>query len=232
MSEPNAEAIHAIIPAAGSGLRFGAPIPKQYTRLGGKTILERSIEKLLLVVDQVILALAEDDQYWPELPLAHDPRIQVVTGGGSRSESVNNALQALGGAAPDDWVLIHDAVRPLVTEEDLQRLISELENHDAGGLLAAPIHETVKRADELGKVAKTEDRTGLWIAQTPQMFRYGKLIEAIKSSANDESITDESLAMEQAGYSVQLVEGSKTNIKITLQGDLKLAEILISQVGD
>ena len=219
--------IYAIVPAAGSGERFGGAIPKQYLPLNGQTVIERSIKTLLQVVDTLVLAIAEDDQYWADLPLAQDSRIRVVMGGSSRAESVQNALNSLVDVDPDDWVLIHDAVRPLVAEIDIRKLIETLQHHPSGGLLASPIYDTVKRADKEGQVVKTENRDGLWVAQTPQLFRYAKLQEVVAGAASDAAITDEALAMENAGHGVQLVEGSRNNIKITRSADLVFAQQLI-----
>ena len=148
-------------------------------------------------------------------------------GGDSRSESVQSALAQLNIGA-DDWVLIHDAVRPLVTKQDLHDLISKLQFHPVGGLLATPVFDTVKRADNERQVLQTEDREGLWLAQTPQMFRYRKLCDALDKNGGDASITDESMALEKAGYSVRLIEGSRTNFKITCPEDLQLAELILS----
>ncbi|MEX2366526.1 MAG: 2-C-methyl-D-erythritol 4-phosphate cytidylyltransferase, partial [Pseudohongiellaceae bacterium] len=160
------------------------------------------------------------------LSIASHPRIETVVGGNSRSESVQSALAQLNIGA-DDWVLIHDAVRPLVSKQDLHDLVSRLQYHPVGGLLATPVFDTVKRADSERQVVRTEDREGLWLAQTPQMFRYRKLCDALEKSGGDMSVTDESMALEKAGYTVRLVEGSKTNFKITRPEDLQLAELIL-----
>lgn len=223
--------IHAIVPAAGSGLRFGGPVPKQYVYLGGKAIIQHSIERLLEVVDEIILAISDDDEYWGDLPISGDPRIRTISGGKTRAESVQNALNSIENASPNDWVLIHDAVRPLVKREDMENLIEQLSKTDEqnGGLLAKPIYDTVKRANTDDFVAKTENRDGLWTAQTPQMFRYQLLTKALSAAGRSPEITDEALAMEAAGYSVKLIEGSQTNIKITRPDDLAFAKLVLEQ---
>ena len=218
--------IYAIVPAAGSGQRFGGPIPKQYLPLSGMTVIEHSLQRLLPRVDHMVVALAEDDQVFQGLDIANHPKVEMVVGGESRSESVQSALTKLN-IGSDDWVLIHDAVRPLVTRQDLHNLIARLQFHPVGGLLATPVFDTVKRADQEKQVLQSEDREGLWLAQTPQMFRYRKLSEALEKCEGDASVTDESMALEQAGHRVQLVESSRTNIKITRPEDLQLAELIL-----
>ena len=177
----------------------------------------------------MVVALAEDDQVFQGLDISNHPKVEMVAGGNSRSESVQAALTKLNIGA-DDWVLIHDAVRPLVTRQDLHNLIDRLQFHPVGGLLATPVFDTVKRVDQEKQVMQTEDREGLWLAQTPQMFRYRKLCEALEKCGGDASVTDESMALEHAGHRVQLVEGSRTNIKITRPEDLQLAELILRKV--
>ncbi len=225
--------IHVIVPAAGSGQRFGGPVPKQYLALAGRTVIERTLEMLLEVTDSLILALAEDDHYWRGLPLAADHRIRVIQGGVTRSASVKNALRCIKSAQPNDWVLIHDSVRPLVQLGDIRRLLDELDDHPVGGLLAAPIFETVKRVDKDLNVTSTEDRDYLWTAQTPQLFRYQCLLDALEAVGSAvEPHTDEARALELAGKSVRLVEGSRTNIKITRPEDLDFASMILGQSDD
>jgi 2-C-methyl-D-erythritol 4-phosphate cytidylyltransferase len=231
MSEDKPRPIYAIVPAAGSGQRFGGPIPKQYLPLSNMTVIEHSLQRLLPRVDRMVVALADDDQVFQGLSIASHPKVEVVVGGDSRSESVQSALSQLNIGA-DDWVLIHDAVRPLVSKQDLQNLINSLQYHPVGGLLASPVYDTVKRADEERQVLKTEDRHGLWLAQTPQMFRYRKLSDALAKAGNDDSLTDESMAVEKAGYTVRLVEGSRINFKITRPEDLQLAEMILARAAE
>ena len=229
--------IHILVPAAGSGQRFGGPVPKQYTTLCGKPVIERSLQRLLelarqLSVEHIHVAVSADDDIWQQLEISKNPAIRTVLGGQTRAESVQNALKNISEANSDDWILIHDAVRPLVEISDICKLIQELSGQTAGGLLAAPIHETVKRASINKDVIATEDRNGLWLAQTPQMFRYGCLVEALGQSGSSETITDEASAVEAAGYRIKLVEGSRTNIKITRPDDLKFAEIILAHSSE
>ena len=221
--------LHAIVPAARVGSRFGGPVPKQYVSLGGKAIIEHSLERLLGVVGRITVAISEDDEYWDDLPISQDPRIQSIPGGKTRAESVRNALDSLSGAGETDWVLIHDAVRPLVKPRDVEKLMELLERDPdlTGGLLAKPIYDTVKRAGNERLILKTENRDGLWTAQTPQVFRYLPLIKALDKAGRSAEVTDEALAMELAGYKIKLVEGSQTNIKITRPEDLAFAKLFL-----
>ena len=220
--------VHVLVPAAGSGQRFGGPVPKQYMPLCGVPIIQRSLESLLAVTERVTLAVAEDDHCWQNLDIASNPGIQRVAGGHSRAESVQNALQAIDPAEAEDWVLIHDAVRPLIARSDIERLVEEISvSSAAGGLLGTPILATVKRASEDAEVIKTEDRKGLWVAQTPQIFRYGLLAKALEKAGASAEITDEASAMEAAGHSIKLVAGCRTNIKITRPQDLEFAELIM-----
>ena len=220
--------VHVLVPAAGSGHRFGGPVPKQYMPLCGVPIIQRSLELLLELSGQVTLAISEDDDYWQNLEIASDPRIKTVVGGHSRAGSVQNALQAIENAKADDWVFIHDAVRPLIERSDIQRLVEQISvSSAAGGLLGTPILATVKRASEDAEVIKTEDRKGLWVAQTPQIFRYGLLAKALEKAGASAEITDEAAAMEAAGYRIKLVAGCRTNIKITRPQDLEFAELIM-----
>ena len=232
MSEPR---IFALVPAAGAGRRYGrSGCAKQYLKLGSKTIIEHSILALLTTAEQVWVAIDPQDSHWPGLNIAKHPRVHFVNGGDSRSVSVRNALRSLSEAKPgnNDWVLIHDAVRPLLRQRDLQSLLSNLRQHPVGGLLATPLYDTVKRIDANNDVVVTEDRTGLWTAQTPQMFRYEHLLTALNRFGGDESITDEALAMERAGHKIRVVEGARTNIKITRPVDLEFAESMLDSIAN
>jgi 2-C-methyl-D-erythritol 4-phosphate cytidylyltransferase len=154
-----------------------------------------------------------------------------VTGGAERGQSVRNGLEALREwAGPDDWVLVHDAVRPCLCTEDLDRLLAELDDDPVGGLLAVPVRDTLKQADATGRVATTVDRAQLWHALTPQMFRLGLLCDALQSAlARGLRVTDEAAAMEAAGFSPRLVEGRADNVKITRPEDLALAEFYLTR---
>jgi 2-C-methyl-D-erythritol 4-phosphate cytidylyltransferase len=219
-------AFWAVIPAAGIGARMAADRPKQYLPLGGLTILEHS---LLCFLDHprlkgLVISLAVDDPFWPTLPCALDSRIQQVAGGKERADSVLNALLHLHahGADDNDWVLVHDAARPNLARSDLDNLLGELANDPVGGLLAVPARDTLKRADAQGRVTETVDRSLIWQAYTPQMFRLGALHRALADSlVSNVSVTDEASAMEWAGQSPRLIEGRADNIKVTRPEDLE-----------
>ncbi|WP_342653433.1 2-C-methyl-D-erythritol 4-phosphate cytidylyltransferase [Pseudomonas sp. F3-2] len=219
-------AFWAVIPAAGVGARMAADRPKQYLQLGGLTILEHS---LLCFLDHprlkgLVISLAVDDPYWPTLPCALDSRIQQVAGGKERADSVLNALLHLhaSGADDNDWVLVHDAARPNLARSDLDHLLAELAGDPVGGLLAVPAKDTLKRADASGRVAETVDRSFIWQAYTPQMFRLGALHRALADGlVSNVSITDEASAIEWAGHSPRLIEGRADNIKVTRPEDLE-----------
>jgi 2-C-methyl-D-erythritol 4-phosphate cytidylyltransferase len=219
-------AFWAVIPAAGVGARMAADRPKQYLQLGGLTILEHS---LLCFLDHprlkgMVVSLAVDDPYWPTLPCALDSRIQRVAGGKERADSVLNALLHLhaNGADDNDWVLVHDAARPNLARTDLDNLLSELKDDPVGGLLAVPAKDTLKRADANGRVTETVDRSLIWQAYTPQMFRLGALHRALADSlVSNIPITDEASAIEWAGQSPRLIEGRADNIKVTRPEDLE-----------
>ena len=217
----------AVVPAAGVGSRMGADLPKQYLQLAGATVLEHSLNALLASrrLSGVVVALAPDDRRAASLPVFGDERIQRVVGGEQRSDSVQAALAALlEQGDPGDWVLVHDAARPCLPADDLNRLIDRVTASGVGGLLAAAIVDTVKQATDAGLVARTLDRNLLWRAQTPQMFRLGELQAALESARGQGlDVTDEASAMELAGHPVQLVPGSARNLKVTLPEDLQLA---------
>ncbi len=223
----------AVVPAAGAGRRMGGAVPKQYLPLAGGSVLDHTIERLLSVprIDGLLVALSTDDERWAGSRFAADPRVTRVAGGEERCHSVLNALRALAGRADaDDWVLVHDAARPCVRPADIDRLIERLRDHPVGGLLAGPLHDTVKRADDLGQIAATLPRETLWRAFTPQMFRLGPLARALEQAlADGYLVTDEASAMEHAGFAPLLVEGNPDNIKITRPGDLALAEFFLDR---
>lgn len=223
-----------VVPAAGSARRMGAAVPKQYLPLAGRTVIEWSLAPFLAHerTAAVVVVLAEQDQRWPQTTLAGDARVVTTNGGAERMDSVLAGLQALQDrAAPDDWVLVHDAARPCLSATDLDRLLNELNDDDVGGLLAAPVVDTLKRADDGGRVSQTVPRAKLWRALTPQMFRRDLLQRAIQSArAKGIAVTDEAQAVEALGLQPKLVAGDADNIKITLPEDLPRAErILISR---
>lgn len=219
-------AFWAVIPAAGVGARMAADRPKQYLQLGGRTILEHSLDCFLdhPCLKGVVVSLAADDPYWPGLRCAVDARIQRAAGGRERADSVLNALLLLHaqGADDADWVLVHDAARPNLARTDLDRLLAELADDSVGGLLAVPARDTLKRADAQGRVAATIDRSTVWQAYTPQMFRLGALHRALADSlVADVAITDEASAIEWSGQAPRLIEGRSDNIKVTRPEDLE-----------
>jgi 2-C-methyl-D-erythritol 4-phosphate cytidylyltransferase len=221
-----------LIPAAGSGARFGAQQPKQYALLAGRPILRHCIEALRdgLPLQELFVVLAADDAVYATSVGSLSGVVTLACGGDSRAESVRNGLAAIAERArPDDWIVVHDAVRPCVDRLSLARLAHALEHDPVGGLLAMPLADTLKRAapDGSGRVAATPSRKDLWYAQTPQMFRYAILQRAL-DAADPAGFTDEAQAVEAMGQSPLLVPGSPMNIKITYPEDLSLAEAIIA----
>lgn len=224
---------HAVLPAAGIGVRMGGTIPKQYLKIHGVTLLELSLQSLLACrqITTVAVALHPEDQQADKLELLHNSRVRRACGGAQRADSVLAGLEVLSLEANDeDWVLVHDAARPCVALADIEALISAVIAADCGGILAQPVVDTVKQADTAGRIIATVDRSTLWRAQTPQMFRLGQLREALQQALrNGLDITDEASAMERAGHAVQLVPGSPANLKVTVPQDLDLAAWYLSQ---
>ena len=218
---------HAVLPAAGIGARMGGDLPKQYQVIAGATLLEHSLGALLACpgIATVVVALHPEDQRAQAIALLQDPRVRCAVGGAERSDSVLAGLELLAAlAGPEDWVLVHDAARPCVQASDITRLMDAVLASGTGGLLAQPIVDTVKQAREDGTVAGTLDRSRLWRAQTPQMFRLQALREALLATQSGEvGVTDEAAAMEAVGHTVQLVPGSPGNLKVTVPADLELA---------
>jgi 2-C-methyl-D-erythritol 4-phosphate cytidylyltransferase len=226
-----------IIPAAGSGRRMGeSDRPKQYLPLAGLTVIEWAAAPFLRHPDcpSIVIVLARADPFWPENALSRHERVIVAEGGEERSDSVRAGLAALAmSAQPDDWVLVHDAARPCLSDEDLNRLISALQDDPVGGLLAAPVADTLKRADEEGYVAATVPRQGLWRALTPQMFRFQVLQRALANARErDVTVTDESQAIELLGLRPKLIAGRADNSKITTQEDLDHAARVLAARGE
>ncbi|MFY1052319.1 2-C-methyl-D-erythritol 4-phosphate cytidylyltransferase [Ectopseudomonas khazarica] len=223
-----------VIPAAGIGARMAADRPKQYLQVAGRSILEHTLQRFLdhPALRGVVVSLAADDPYWPVLAVASDPRIRRAAGGRERADSVLAGLETLKneGAADDDWVLVHDAARPNLALEDLQRLLDSLADDPVGGLLAVPARDTLKRAGADGRVQETVDRSVIWQAYTPQMFRLGALRQALAQALWAQvAITDEASAMEWAGLAPRLVEGRADNLKVTRPEDLQYLQVLWSE---
>ena len=233
-----------VMPAAGVGRRFGHTMPKQYAPLQGRTVIEWALAPFLADPQcaGASISLASDDPYWDEVAarLAEFPgrtaEIIVAAGGAERSQSVRKGLEALATrATADDWVLVHDAARPCLSAHDLRQLLERLGSHRVGGILATPAADTLKRASVgAGKapgpeIDQTVDRTGLWRALTPQMFRYELLSDALdRALAAGRLPTDEAQALEWTGEHLVLVQGSAANIKITSADDLVLAAALLN----
>ena len=220
-----------VMPAAGSGKRFGGDIPKQYIRVAGDFVIEHSLRILLRndKLDKVIVSLANGDDFWSQVHCGKDPRVIDCRGGESRALSVMAALEILGHkASTQDWVIVHDAVRPCLKDSELSGLIKTMERDSVGGLLIAPVNETIKRLrnqSRLPEVECTLDRECIVRALTPQMFRFGLLCEAIEAALSKGIETgDEAQAMELAGHRVRVVTGGGHNLKLTYAYELPLIE--------
>ena len=220
----------AIVPAAGSGRRMGAGVAKQYLLLRGRPLLSFALEPLLRCrrIEAVVLVVAAGDEDWRG-SVPEGERVLAVTGGAERCHSVLNGLAQLADlAAPEDWVLVHDAARPCLSGAELDALFEELAGNPVGGLLAVALADTLKAADENRRVMATLPREGLWRALTPQMFRYGLLHAALADAvAAGVLVTDEATAMERAGHRPALVAGRAANLKVTGPEDLLLAEAVL-----
>lgn len=225
MASPTATPFWVVIPAAGIGSRMQADRPKQYLTLAGRCIIEHTLDCFLQHpgLKGLVVSLTAADPYWPTLSCADDPRIQLAEGGVERADSVLNGLHALTGlgAAPDDWVLVHDAARPNLTREDLDLLLMELADDPVGGLLAVPSRDTLKHAGPNGRVVETLDRRHIWQAFTPQMFRLQNLQNALHEALQaGATVTDEASAIELTGHAPRLIEGRADNLKVTRPEDL------------
>lgn len=224
----------ALIPAAGSGSRMGEDIPKQYRPLASKPMIYHALRTLCSAerIGMVCVVLAPDDTEWAR----HDwsefaGKIRVFgCGGATRAASVTNGLKALRAenhVQDQDWILVHDAARPGLSRALVERLLDQLAQDEIGGLLAVPLADTLKRADDTGRVMCTEPRERLWQAQTPQMFRTKLLLEALEKAPT--GITDDASAVEALGFSPKLVTGDAYNFKVTYPQDLKLAELILQE---
>jgi 2-C-methyl-D-erythritol 4-phosphate cytidylyltransferase len=244
VNSTDSERMFALVPCAGVGARAGSELPKQYVSVAGKPMVEHSLRALQAVdrLHSIVVVLAPDDTLFPA-KLAELPRTQVCyQGGATRADTVRKGLQVLQqmGCQPHDWVLVHDAARCLVRPEWINRLIDACQADAVGGLLAMPLADTLKSADSalsalsrdapLSRVAVTLHREGKWAAQTPQMFRWGMLYQALEQAAGHNQImTDESSAIEALGYCPILVLGASENFKVTYPDDFDMAEVLLSR---
>lgn len=233
---------YALVPAAGSGSRMGAlsgrALPKQYLPLAGQPMIRHALATLCATpaIAHVFVVLAPDDMHWPAAAMAAlGPKLHVLRcGGDTRAHSVANGLRAMAGELGDqvdignDWVLVHDAARPCLTVAMVENLIAEVGEDDAGGLLAVPVADTLKRGDENGRIRQTVSRDGLWQAQTPQMFRHRLLLDALDFAPQ---VTDEASAIETLRLAPRLVAADASNFKVTYPVDLQLAEWILQNRG-
>ena len=233
----NAPRCWALVPAAGSGSRLGGEKPKQYVEIAGKPLLAHTLESLTEVgpILGIAVGLARDDRWWREEFVPSDRILGTYVGGVSRAETVLRGLEYLEPHVhSEDWVLVHDAARPCIRPSDIERLISERGDDPSGALLAVPVPDTMKQSNGRDQVERTISREGLWCAQTPQLFSYEALRDALQGS-DLATVTDDSSAMEAAGYMPRLVPGRADNLKVTTREDLELAALILQaryQAGD
>jgi 2-C-methyl-D-erythritol 4-phosphate cytidylyltransferase len=225
--------VWAVIAAAGTGSRLNASMPKQYLPINGCSLAEHTLRAVLGVagIREITVAIAADDRYWNELPATMREQVRVVHGGMDRAESVWRAIGGFSAVAQEnDWILVHDMARPCITPQLIESLMDALRDDPVGGLLAIPVVDTLKRADGTGHVVATLERGELWRAQTPQMFRCGVLMRALRH-ARDSGIacSDESMAVEAIGLQPRLVPGSEQNLKVTVVEDMQLAEYYLKR---
>jgi 2-C-methyl-D-erythritol 4-phosphate cytidylyltransferase len=220
---------YALVPAAGSGSRMGGELPKQYLDLAGKPMIYHALTTLCTSpeINTVFVVLAPDDEHFKNFDWSHcgEKLEPLYCGGATRAESVTNGLMAAE-LEPDEWVLVHDAARPCLSKAQLARLIIEVRDDEVGGILAVPVADTLKRADARRRIVQTEDRNGLWQAQTPQMFRTGLLLQALNQTRD---VTDEASAIEAMGLHPRLVESETTNFKVTYPQDIRMAELILRE---
>jgi len=220
--------VWAVIPAAGSGSRMQQDKPKQYLEFQGKTVIEHCLDRLLShpAIDGAVIVLQADDPIWDELAYHSNKTIFIADGGRERQHSVYSGLTTLQYRCGNEALaLVHDAVRPLVSHDDLTRVIAAARVHTAGAILAAPQNDTLKLQNDSMEIARTIPREGLWRALTPQVFHLQVLLNALRRVIDDDLVvTDDAQAVELAGYSPALVAGNAENFKITVPGDLALAE--------
>lgn len=224
---------YVLIPAAGGGSRMGAEYPKQYLPLAGKPLIWYALKTLAGVpdIEQIFVVLAPDDAHWDGCDWNEfSGRLTVLRcGGATRAESVTNGLRAMRErVGANDWVLVHDAARCCLTIAHVEKLIAEIGADPVGGLLAVPVADTLKRAQDGQRVAATVAREGLWQAQTPQMFRHGMLLDALEYAP---AVTDEASAIEALGLRPKLVAADATNLKVTWPLDLQLAGWILANRG-
>lgn len=227
--------IWALVPAAGSGRRFGGDVPKQYLHAAGKPLIGHALEALLAhpQMDGAVVALAADDPHWPGWTTLHGKPVVTCVGGLERADSVLAALHALPeNVAHDALLLVHDAARPNVHGGDLSTLIAAANAQRDGAILAAPVRDTLKASDADHRIEATVPRAGLWRALTPQAFRRDLLQRALQAAqAAGVAVTDEAMAVERLGLHPVLVEGREDNLKVTTPADLALVEFLLARAA-
>ena len=224
-----------VIPASGSGNRMGQAKPKQYLKLNnGLSILDTTISRLLVekpFFDYIIVVLNLKDLYWKNSIYVNDSRIKTCFGGEERSDSIRNALISLKNIATDeDWIFVHDAARPCICMNDVKGLFNSIRNSKLGGILAISVNDTVKLVNKTSRsIVDTFDRRNIYLAQTPQVFRYRLLLTGYYYCLfNNIVVTDDSSVVEALGFHPMIVNGNKKNIKITLPEDMILANYYLS----
>ena len=221
----------AIVPAAGSGQRFGAELAKQFHSIGDKLVADHTLGRLLTIskLQKILVPCNPGAESWAQVSALKDQRVELLAGGTERVHSVLNGLRALANiAGSDDWVLVHDMARPCVTRADINKLIEQLDGHAVGGILATPISDTLKKVTAGNTITETLDRSDYRGAQTPQMFRYGLLLRALETMLEKQQVpTDEASAIEYIGEQAMIVEGRRDNIKITHREDLVIAQAIM-----
>jgi 2-C-methyl-D-erythritol 4-phosphate cytidylyltransferase len=230
----NQAPLWCVLPAAGRGTRMGADYPKQYLPLAGRPLIAHTLDRLAAHprIAGLLVVLGAQDERWPGIATLHGKPVRTAIGGAERSDSVLAGLEALPPEVGDaDFVLVHDAARPCVRANDITNLIERASQAD-GGLLGAPLRDTLKRAGAGDRSLATEPRDQRWRAFTPQMFRRGELVAALRAvSREGRAVSDEAMAMELAGFQPLLVEGAEDNIKVTTAADLALAEFLLTRTA-
>lgn len=222
-----------VVPAAGRSARFGGEVPKQYLSVLGRPLIRHTLERLAAHprVSGLCVVLAADDRHWAGWREFKGKPVTTCVGGAERADSVLAGVRALPASVREkDWVLVHDAARPCLRHDDLDRLLDHGCVHDVGAILAVPVRDTLKRADARGAIQRSEPRERLWRALTPQLFRRAALERALESAlAAGARITDEAMAFERLGLAPLLIEGAEDNFKVTTQADLALAEFLLAR---
>lgn len=225
-----------VVPAAGRGARMASRVPKQYLTIAGRSVLLHTLTRLARHprIAGLMVVLAADDALWPGLSELEGKSVRTAIGGAERADSVLAGVRALpDSVSADQPVLVHDAARPLLRAEDIERLVRAGLAHAGGAILAAPLRDTLKRAGGDGCIVATEPRAGLWRALTPQMARRGDLDRALSAAEQARGpITDEAMALERIGLQPLLVEGGEDNLKITTPADLAYAEFWLARHSD